>query len=201
MPKVFSEQKRNEIKTQMLEVGLQMIKKYGMKKMSIEEITRAVGIAQGTFYNFFPSKEVFVIEIAKEYQRKINTRIDKLASEKSGLSRDDLGSFYRQIFLEDQKSVFRYLSREDIQTLMARLPEGYFQQLESSRAAMERMLTKVAGRKEKCDLDLIYNWIQLLNITVENKDLLSQIAFERTFDALLKLLLDEVFDTQGEEKP
>ena len=193
MPKVYSPQKREEIRNEMLEIGLELIKKNGMKKMSIEEITKTVKIAQGTFYHFFASKEVFVVEIAKEYQRKINRQIEKIINEKGGIDREDLRLFYRRTFLEDQDSVFRYLRREDIQTLIQRLPEGSFQQLESSRDVMERMLRKVIGRDETCDLDLVYNWIQLLNITVENKDMLAAVAFERTFDGVLDQLLNEIF--------
>jgi len=198
MPKVYSEQKREELRNQMLMIGLELIKKNGMKKMSIEEITKTVGIAQGTFYHFFTSKEVFVVEIAKEYQRKINRHIERIVSEKGGIDREDLRLFYRRTFLEDQDSVFRYLRREDIQTLIQRLPEGSFQQLESSREVMERMFQKVIGRNEDCDLDVVFNWIQLLNLTVENKDMLSAVAFEKTFDGLLKVLLNEIFKEKEE---
>ncbi|MRS05631.1 hypothetical protein EG832_20805 [bacterium] len=90
--------------------------------------------------------------------------------------------------------MFRYLRREDIQTLIQRLPEGSFQQLESSRAVMERMFQKVIGRNEDCDLDVAFNWIQLLNLTVENQDMLAAVAFEKTFDGLLKVLLNEIFN-------
>lgn len=194
MPKVYTDEKRIEIKEQLMTAGIELIKKYGMKKMNIEEITKKVGIAQGTFYNFFKSKEIFVCEIARAYQQKINDRMDQIVQSKGGLSREDVRSFYRTIFLDDENSVYRYLSREDIQTLITHLPAGYINDMSSSRDAIAKVFEKVKNRKELCDVDLIFNMIQLLNLAVENKDLLSEAAFEKTIDKILDNLLNEIFE-------
>ena len=51
MPKIYSVEKRQEIVNQLMMVGLELIRQNGIKKMSIHELTKRVGIAQGTFYN------------------------------------------------------------------------------------------------------------------------------------------------------
>lgn len=193
MPKVYSDQKRTEIREKLLFVGLEIIKKHGLKGMNIQDITKKVGIAQGTFYNFFKSKEIFVCEIARAYQQKINEDMAEIVQKNGGLSKADIRCFYRETFLEDENSVYRYLTREDIQTLSTRLPVGYENYITSGRDAIVSGLENVKDKKPQCDVDLIFNWIQLLNLAVENKDLLSKAAFEKTIDKILDNLLDEIF--------
>jgi AcrR family transcriptional regulator len=196
MPKVYSDEKRLEIREQLMQTGVELIRQHGMKRMSIEELTRRVGIAQGTFYNFFRSKEVFVCEIARAYQEGIDTQVKETVRVKGGLDREDVASVYRRTFLEDQDSIFRYLSREDIQTILTRLPEGYRDRLPEGREAMMRLAEKVRGGKGSYDFDLIFNWIQILNLAVENKDMLSEVAFERTMNRIIDNLLDEIFESE-----
>lgn len=193
MPKVYSDEKRLEIREQLMKTGVELIRQYGMKRMSIEELTRKVGIAQGTFYNFFKSKEVFVCEIALAYQQGIDDQVEEIARVKGGLDRKDVESFYRMTFLEDENSIFRFLSREDIQTIVTRLPSGYSDKISDGRASMIRMSKKIKGGKEAYDFDLIFNWIQILNLAVENKDLLAAAAFERTINRIIDNLMDEIF--------
>lgn len=193
MPKVYSDERRLEIREQLMKTGVELIRQYGMKRMSIEELTRKVGIAQGTFYNFFKSKEIFVCEIARAYQKDIDNQVEEIVRVKGGLDREDVESFYRMTFLEDEKSIFRFLSREDIQTIVTRLPTGYSDQISDGRTSMMSLSKKIRGGKEAYDFDLIFNWIQILNLAVENKDLLAAAAFERTIHRIIDNLMDEIF--------
>lgn len=177
-----------------MEAGTGLIRQYGMKRMSIEELTKKVGIAQGTFYNFFKSKEIFVCEIAGAYQEEIDHQVEEIVRMKGGLDREDVRAFYRKTFLEDESSIFRFLSREDIQTIVSRLPTGYLSQISSGKEAIMKMALKVRGGRASYDIDLIFNWIQILNLVVENKDLLSGKAFEKTINQIIDHLLDEIFE-------
>ena len=90
VPKIYSQEKRQEIREQIMDMGLELIKQYGMRKMSIEQITKKVGIAQGTFYNFFDSKEILVYELANAYQERINQKVEEIIQIKGYLDRESL---------------------------------------------------------------------------------------------------------------
>lgn len=62
MAKIFKEDEREVIRAKLLDAGLQLLKK-DYRSISITEITASIGIAKGTFYNFFSSKEKFFYEI------------------------------------------------------------------------------------------------------------------------------------------
>ena len=67
-PKIFSIEEKEQLREQMFLAGLELLKAHGMTHMSVEKITAAAGIGKSTFYNFFMSKEDFVIQLI-EYNR------------------------------------------------------------------------------------------------------------------------------------
>ena len=53
MAKAFTEQERIQIKEKILETALDLFHDKGTKALSIAELTKRAGIAQGSFYNLF----------------------------------------------------------------------------------------------------------------------------------------------------
>lgn len=62
MGKAYTDDERTQIRTQLLEAGLELFRE-GVRKISIRELSKRAGIAQGGFYNFFPDKDTLVIEL------------------------------------------------------------------------------------------------------------------------------------------
>jgi AcrR family transcriptional regulator len=69
MPRSFSEQEEETIRALLFKSGEDMFSRYGLKKTSIDELARAAGIAKGSFYRFFPSKEALYFACLEEQER------------------------------------------------------------------------------------------------------------------------------------
>ncbi len=63
MGRAFTEEEKIEIKNQLLEVALVLFHDKGKKSLSIKELTSRVGIAQGSFYNFWKDKDALIIDL------------------------------------------------------------------------------------------------------------------------------------------
>ncbi len=63
MAKAFSEKEKIEIKEKILETSLDLFHENGRKSLSIKELTSRVGIAQGSFYNFWQDKESLIMDL------------------------------------------------------------------------------------------------------------------------------------------
>ena len=72
----FSEEKRAYIRRELLETGRELFARYGLKKTTISDLTDPVGIANGTFYQFFDSKERLYLEILTREQEAFAERVD-----------------------------------------------------------------------------------------------------------------------------
>ena len=59
----FTEQKNAMIRKDLLDEALRCAVTIGMRKTSEEQLTEAVGIAKGSFYKFFPSKELLFFAV------------------------------------------------------------------------------------------------------------------------------------------
>lgn len=63
MPRGFNDKEKALIKQNLLEKGRHLFGTYGLKRTTIADLTREAGIAQGSFYNFYDSKEDLYFEI------------------------------------------------------------------------------------------------------------------------------------------
>lgn len=72
MAKHFSENEKQIIKLSMLKEGKKLFEKYGVKKTSIDKIVENVGIAKGSFYNFYASKESMVFDLIMDIEAKMH---------------------------------------------------------------------------------------------------------------------------------
>lgn len=64
MPK-FTDERRSEIRRTLLDVGADQFTDHGLKKTTIADLTEEAGIATGTFYSFFDSKEELLAAILR----------------------------------------------------------------------------------------------------------------------------------------
>lgn len=57
----------------------------GMKKTSVEQLTRAVGIAKGSFYKFYKSKEILFFAVLEGIHSELFGVADRVMSDDGGL--------------------------------------------------------------------------------------------------------------------
>lgn len=77
MPKAFSEAEKQSIRTALLAAGMRHFERAGLRAARIDDVCRDVGIAKGSFYAFFESKEELFMAIVAE--REAQHRADMLA--------------------------------------------------------------------------------------------------------------------------
>lgn len=82
MAKAFTQEERAEIQEKLRKEGLRLFKEKGLKKVSVRELTRAAGIAQGGFYSFYDSKEALLLDcVNKRITEKIKAFMDMPAEQ------------------------------------------------------------------------------------------------------------------------
>ena len=64
MGKAFSEEEKEKIKENIINTAIELFHNNGLKSFSISELTKRVGIAQGSFYNFWKDKDSLIIDLA-----------------------------------------------------------------------------------------------------------------------------------------
>ena len=59
----FSDAERERVRERLLDAGRDLFAQYGLRKTTVSELAERAGIATGTFYSFFDSKERLYYEI------------------------------------------------------------------------------------------------------------------------------------------
>lgn len=69
----------------------------GYHNTGVKEILDHCGISKGSFYNFFPTKEAYVLEVIDLYGNKLTEFMDATFSDESKTAIERLRSFYYQL--------------------------------------------------------------------------------------------------------
>ena len=67
----------------------------GMKKTSVDQLTKAVGIAKGSFYKFYESKEMAFFAVLENIHSELYGAADRARIETDGLQQ--IGELYPQV--------------------------------------------------------------------------------------------------------
>lgn len=115
MPR-FSESEKKNIREKLLSEGEKLFLTYGIKKVTIDDLVKAVNIAKASFYVFYESKEFLFLDIVQYRQQQVFTSLNSVLVGNINLSSRER---VRQVFFVMQKSLSQYplLSRIDTSTV------------------------------------------------------------------------------------
>jgi AcrR family transcriptional regulator len=125
MARAFSDKEKELIKSKLIEKGKELFERYGLRKTGIEDLTKAAGIAQGSYYSFFQSKEELYFEIMEQEEHYIKSRLLKNHKVGEDLTKQSLEAFIKDAFAMIDESVFikKLMNGEDYELLVRKLPE------------------------------------------------------------------------------
>jgi len=196
MPKSFTIEERRAISRNLLEKGRELFSTYGLKKTTIDDITDEVGIAKGSFYNFFESKEVLYYEVFLQEEKRLRGKA--LMSLSSG---DLTPARFKQFLVRtleviDQSPTIRrmYLENE-YQILMRRLPQEYRDNHTSEDIASLTPLIKKwqsDGKMVKLDPEVITGMIRAFFVLVLHKKDLGEEYFSATIELLAESIANRL---------
>lgn len=193
LPQIFTHKEKEELKRKMLDVGFELIKKYGMTHTSIEKVTQAVDIGRSTFYNFFPTKEKFVYDIIVN-QRKKGKRIftERLAGREKMTPQE--GKEYFRYLLSGVDTIYQYLTADDELKLQSALPDEFEINLDDESKTLDGILGCMDGVKTNIDYETTANMMKVIALTQEAKDMLHKEAIESTLSILFDGLFSLIFE-------
>ena len=125
LPKSYSDQERAYIKKRLKEEAAACMGQFGIRRTTVDEIVKRVNIPKGTFYLFYPSKELLLFEVIQEQHELVN---QKLYQELCGFAdtapsaeeiTDVICRFYR---MTEEMPIFRLMDSGEIELLVRKLP-------------------------------------------------------------------------------
>ncbi|MGG1368395.1 TetR/AcrR family transcriptional regulator [Priestia megaterium] len=187
MPK-FTEQEKEHIHQSLMEKGRELFIQYGLAKTSIDDIIQACGIAKGSFYKFFQSKEELYFEILKNEEEVRATVLNELFRENLP-PKELLTSFFHTSFkfVEDNPFLQRVFQNDEHERLTRKLPQ---QMMEFTKWQTQRGIDAIQILMERGVLpqenpEVIVGVIQAIMMLRLHKEEIGTDLFPKVMDKLI----------------
>lgn len=126
MPKSYSDAEKEYIIKRLKEEAAKCLAQYGVRRTTVDELVKRVGIPKGTFYLFYKSKELLLFEVIQEQHDAIN---NDLARALLGISLNDLNAdvltdlifeFFKKT---DDMPILKLIDTGEVELLVRKLPK------------------------------------------------------------------------------
>ena len=197
-PKIFTLEEKEQLKENMFYAGLELLKEHGMTHMSVEKITGAAGIGKSTFYNFFMSKEDFVLQLIDFNRSRFWNIVSEKLGEREKFSMAEGKDVLRAI-ISNKDSVYQYLTPEDEKKLAEIQPGKGAADIKEETIILKRLFTMFEDVRKDVDYAVVSNLLKILAITAESRSFLHESGYERTQEKLFDLLFESVFKEEDKK--
>lgn len=201
MTKAFSKEEKDRIRELFLKKSIPIFEKYGLKRTRIDDLTNAVGVAKGSFYAFFESKEELYMELLETIENDFKAKV--FGETKKGHSQDNkeyLTKILTEAFLTlDSYPLIKSVGIADYDYLLRKLPpERIVQHQKKDQAFMESFIGKLEkdGIKVKTSLNVVSNLLLcLFFVSMHHKDFKEE-DYQESMRILIGLVVGHI--TKGE---
>ena len=199
-PRVFSEEEREKLRISMLEQAMPLLEEYGLTHMSVDKITKRVGIGKSTFYNFFSSKEEYISYALEHNRMKMLDELEKRFPPGKMMKPEEVFQMWFTTLLSNN-SIYRNFTAEDERALYeADMARGKEVSLARETYIAERLMVHMEGVRRDLDVALLANYIKLIVLAYENSYMFHDSAMERMQDELKIRLIDLIFEEDAKAK-
>lgn len=202
MPRKFDTDEKTLIQNKLLEAGRKLFSQFGFKKTNVGELTEAAGIAAGTFYTFYRSKEELFYELMEEEEQHIQqVLLTRLQS--APMNKETFRSFLHDGFrlMTESPMLRQVLLPDQLAAILRKLPQD---RLDSNYAQDQLMLLPLIRRwqadgvlRMDAEPEMIVSMIRSLLLLSLHKKEIGETVYEATLELLITAVADGLFTGNG----
>ncbi|MFL2098975.1 TetR/AcrR family transcriptional regulator [Marinilactibacillus psychrotolerans] len=202
MSRGFNEREKQVITNSLIEQGRILFSKLGFQKTSILEITKNVGIAQGTFYKFFNSKEELYFVILEMEEEKIKEQFANVDIFKENQPNKAIKSILRQMIntIETNPLIrelyFGSSMKDMLKKLSPELLEKHFKNDATSFLPLIEKL-KNKGFIIEENPEVIAGVARSLFVLTLHQNEIGVAVYQETIELLIDLIVDGLIKVEG----
>lgn len=187
MPANFTEEEREKIRSDLIQVGFRLSRECGLKGMTVSKLAESCHIAKGTFYHFFASKEEFVLALFEEFEKREMQEFIALLHGRAKLTIEEMMHWYRSLFKFERNFIMSFKT-EDFVWLKGHLRNFGMFDMESDKAEAGKLLQMVDGVRADYDIGVVVNFIKSIYSMTENRDSFCMESIETNIDLIFKTI-------------
>jgi AcrR family transcriptional regulator len=184
MPNAFTEEESKRIRQELILAGIRLSKELGVQKMSVEKLTAAVGIAKGSFYLFFGSKEDFILEVAAYASEETQKMLLKKLNGRTQMSAHEFMEFFNE-YLHSDLDLMNGLTISDFYWLKNHIKKQVLFDPDMQIKTAQFWLSLISDVREDVDTGTFVNLIKSIYAIREHSDTMVTASLENSVRILL----------------
>jgi len=189
MPKIFTDENRNEIRKKLLDKGFKMLKKGGLSAVNIDKLTEETYIAKGTFYNLFENKYEFMYHMMIHERTRAKEKLLTYLNDSSKLTKDSLRDYLKWLSAENP-NVFAFLTDAEKKRLIASWSDKYIEDKCNDSKTMHMLISLLESPAKDPDWKLACNYMKLIAISLATKKVFIKENYNAMIDSLIEQILN-----------
>lgn len=192
MPKVVNENERNLYRKAMLSAVVSLLKQKSLRKITVEDITKKVGISKGSFYFYYEAKEILFFETIKHFENNFIAELSRIQNMNID-PKEKILKVMKEMYLSDE-SILLYITPIDFEWLMRKLPVEYSEsEQQKSQSNFTNLLSLFQINPQKLDINVISILLDTLSFVATNREKYSSSAQEEVLNMLMHNLADYLY--------
>ena len=189
MATAFTSEEKEVIRKKLHKVAKECLQRYGVKKTTVDQMAAMVDISKGSFYNFYPSKEMLFFAVLEEYQIDVMNRLTEQLGMEAKIDTNRLVQLLYD-FYQDFRYSFMYtiFKNNEMELLIRKLPKEV---ITNHHLIDDRMVKKIVSRiniRENVSVEIVSALFRTIAMTILH---IEEIG-EKQFDTTLKLVIQGI---------
>lgn len=187
MPTAFTAEQQELIREELFLKGIQLIRQLGVKRTTVDKLTKECGIAKGSFYLFYSSKEEYLMALAGYTSgRAEEMLLAKLAGRKQ-MSTAEFFEFFREYLYSDY-DLMGSMNVNDFLWLKEHMSDYHLFDPDRQVAAMKQWLGLMSDARTDVDTGTVVNLIKSIYAMREHRDTLVEASLDNSIEVELRAL-------------
>ena len=120
MPKKYTDEERENIRKDLRKAGEDCLRRYGVRRTTVDELVHLADIPKGTFYLFYPHKEALFLDMIQSFQDDVDTLYPALLAEldENHIVTSLTDVFSRILMMFYERGLYRFLDNAELDVVL-----------------------------------------------------------------------------------
>lgn len=183
----FTKEQQEEIRERLFHAGMRLCRTLGVQRMTVSRLADACGIAKGSFYSFFESKEAFILELWEYACQKREKMFLKKLGGRPQMTTHEFFDFFRA-YLSSEFDFMNGLTVDDFLWLRTHMADANLFDPKEQMETLMGWLSMISDMRTEIDQGAVLNLIKSIYAMREHRDTLVESSLENSVELVLKML-------------
>ncbi len=195
MATAFTDNEKELIRKKLNEVAQICLSKFGVKKTTVDQIVQMTGISKGSFYNFYPGKEILFFEVFEEYQKSIIDELENKLRKEKHIGIDRFTELIYELYQNVRQSfIMNIIQNHEFEYLLRKLPKDLITNHHTLDDRFTKNIFSNIKLKENINRDVVAASLRAIFMSMIHVEEIGEKDFDEVLRLLIKGLSQQIID-------